>query len=605
MKSCARKRSGFILSLFLCSPAHSIPHPQGSPISVSRETQAYPVDTLQERIAKVRQLSERIDSLKDPFAKVSGLASVGRVACKYDKGFAQEVFLRAYEVTVGAEEDQARLRQALIPVAAQCDAAFAFGLNKKIAEDPGNERSDSSADISSALSLLDLEPQNAAAFAERALRGGSLSEEQRHSLLLFLLKLRQSNAARADTLFLQTLQSLQVVPRVPTMELMHWGNYIFTAKWLLDKGIRDGVTFVRVGTVSVYDLTADRPGVPAHLTRQYLAVALEILSRPPVDAAQRQIDYFALSQFIEKSERFSPDLTPTFVLLRERLEGRLPKAVTQFSSTSALGRSFDEPVGDYLSELERTNDSRRRQTLSFLLASSFWRRKEFGNARKYAQGIDDFKARTNLLELIDWAEIEELADAGKTEIAAQMGGRLSAGLLRSLALAKVAKGWRKFGDEQRASALLYLARKDVERVSNEVRPYLLLALCAVGVEGDATQAIGLLEQTVRAFNELKPAEKPFRPRLITEVLADEDGFTANRWGFTRFIEVSGVRRNFNIRIKDVPNLEFSANLIGEFCAQAERVEAILGELQEEDRRASGWGSLAKCYLERKRREPQP
>ena len=547
-------------------------------------------DERAERLGRVRFLADRIDALKTARARVAGLALLGRSVCKEEMELAREIFQRAQAVILSEKGEVQNPQGLLLPAVAECDPTLALALRQAASEVVS--KLEASADIDSAFRLMQSDPGSASRFAQSAISSATLTSEQRYDLLVFLLRLRQRDSRRADSLFLQVLTNLRLASRTPTLELMLWGNYVFTAKWLKEKGIQDGISLTRVGPASVYDLSADREGVPTELSQEYLAAALDVLSRPMAGQTEQTVDLIVIGQFLEKANRHTPDLSPSFALLRERLLRQLPVEVQSLTSLPVL-TNFDEPVNEWKAQLEGTTDVQEQQALAFKIACSMIRQREFESARSVLRKITRNETRSALTDLLDWEELQTRTAKGDLEGATRIAYQLREPLLNSLGLASVADRMQASGRRNEALALLSESTRKADQVAPELRANLWTALCwfAARVEKEAS-----LEFLKRALQERdKAASHRTEATNGHRMGKDTNPFRETVWGFSRSLELEGARRDFHLRINNIPRFDLSPELIRRLCGSAKEVEQIIAQGEDEDRRAQGWGELGGCY----------
>src|SRR6185369_16392804 len=192
----------------------------------------------------------------------------------------------------------------VIALIARSDAEWAKRLVDSAVKRDGEDqvsKTFSSANIRTALGLLEEDPPVAVQFAERSLKGGVNS-----AFLDFVLTLRKKDEPAANRLFLQALNYFSQQPAVNVEEFHSLGLYLFTAPDVIDPDAR---VLTRVEDMIVPNIAADRPGVPLALTRAYLATAADVLWRMSSDAQQRKYSYALCYMLLPKSRNVAPDLT--------------------------------------------------------------------------------------------------------------------------------------------------------------------------------------------------------------------------------------------------------------------------------------------------------
>jgi hypothetical protein len=576
-------------------------------------------------LGRVRALADRITELHDTSSKVRALISLGNGACKYDKSLAETAFTKANDslAVVAREEEEEKeknkgagvrfsfsmansLRSQLVASAGKCDATFAARVRVPEGTKTATSINDSSPYISAALQTLrDAEkPDEAIKLAEQSLEGQP-PDRTYVDFSTFLLQLRRKDEAAAHRLFLDAVAKLRAQPKPNSYHLMGLGNFLFG---FMDESKNPqfvgGVGFTSVGGVSVISLLYPRLGISPQVTRSFLEASLDMLSRPTTDGMLQKLDYAAAFQLLPHARTFAPDLAPSFDLVLKRLDASVPERMRQGAPNTELSRltsSFGKSEEEYEAELEKTTEPQQRQFLIYQIAYSALQKRNFSKARKFAADLENKDFRAKFLGLIEFEETSKFTDDGRLDEALAKTKLLPAGVERGLMLANIAAAQVKKGETRAALSLLDAAQRETENVPADMLPAYLVGLTSVlaGVDRDA--AVTLLAQAVTAMNERdrveKPTDAPFVVGGGSSPTSAEISLRAAAGGFMLAIRYARGATSRPLNVKGIDAFEMNATLLRRFSAEAERVESILIQLQEEIRLGPALAALAAAYLE--------
>jgi len=593
------------------TPPPAVPAPVATPAPAPTFASE---EAKKEALAQVRLLADQVFELRDAAARVRGLATIGRAACRYDKDFALETFLRAYPIVQrAAEREQFVLRRALIPQIARCDSALAYRLNAPKPEggsaDQPATTSDVNSDLDAARVTLDEDPAQAAQFARRV-ADYALTDQQLQSFIMALMALRQKNAEAADSIFLALLAKVRGELRPEANRVLLLANYLFSGPRFPGTRIEAasvGVMFVSVGGLMTYHVGEAREGMNPQLVRPFLEAALDIFSRPVSDPRLQQFDYLALHQLLPHAQRYAPELAPLFTLRQQALNASVPdrfrdpatyRLLSPGGPTNSL--SLEQRIA-----AEATPAGRDRWRVQPLQAA--WTRDDIAEARKFIAEIEDVDLRDRLNALIAFFDTRKAIEAGRTEEAAEMIRKMPPGPKRAL-LALGLSSATRLSSADEALSWWKMAAKDAEAADPRARASLLLAVTHRGFTLERATAMALLERAVREFNAAyKPADAPAQPRPEqspwaltgprTDPAADRSVVYAYPGGWYEEIQAGDFPSQFFLRVKDVTVWDFTPALLGGVGADAPQAQAIVANLDEETRRSAALASLATAYLE--------
>lgn len=527
----------------------------------------------------VRSLAQKILALQDVKAKTMGAGRIADLIWTQDQPYARELFEKALSLTAasGANGDrkrQASLRRSVIALISRRDAEWAMRLidapsdSEASATDSKNR---SLMNLSTALSLLEDGPDKAMPFAERCLEGGfSLG------LLQFLTELRKTDEAGANQFFLRVLASLSQQPVADIKQLHLAGLYLFTAPNLFGS---DGYIVTRVGDILVPNITIQRPGVPASLTRAYLETAASLLWRSISDSEQRQYSYALAYLLLAKSRSVAPDLAPRIEASMSALAPGVSPSLTEDSAY----RYLDQPA---LSDEERLNNAENKpdqdsRDIAYLdLVTQSWLKKDFKMARAATNRIANQEANRRLTILIDFAEATSSLklDHKRVSEAEAIAEKLPQGIERAILLLTISQTRAKAGESIRAGEAVDSALKASRSVNDARRPFLMLCAASqlAGIHSFATQSV--LSDSIKEFNAF-----------------DDVSLAAIDWNQT--VQVGPLVARFPLDKGEV-DFSFERAFLAIVVADPEGAAARAENLKNEFLRARGFVAVAATLLKK-------
>src|SRR5881394_1842145 len=265
-----------------------------------------------ETLNRIEGIINRILRIEAGAPKTLGIAKVASALWQFDESNGRKYFELALEevdkISSAKPSEKITYRRQIISQVAKRDPKWAKKLLDNLsARSDGsldmNARAES--DILTAKDILNDSPEAAKEFAERG-----LENQVPHGTIDLLLKLRDSDPKLGNELFSRAILILsrQQVPDVPSLNQV--GLYLFTAPNLLP-GF--GFSMTRIGDVSLYNLTRERPGASRELIRIYLSVILQALRSPSANLEQAKITYALGRMMLEETQRGMPDLASQYI----------------------------------------------------------------------------------------------------------------------------------------------------------------------------------------------------------------------------------------------------------------------------------------------------
>ena len=545
----------------------------------AQQTQSQTYQDAKLAVYQVHRLAEKILAIRSVRAKAFEIARLAGLLWKQDEPHARVLFEKALNLTIANGSDpEARALSALhrrvIALIARSDAEWAKRLIdsavKREAEDH-NSKTSSSANIRTALGLLEEDSPVAIQFAERSLKGGV-----HPAFLDFVLTLRKNDEPEANKLFLQALNYVSEQPAVNIKEFHTLGIYLFTAPDLLDS---DYYTITRVENILVPNITAERPGVPKALVQAYLATAADVLWRMTSDAEQRKFSYALCYMLLPKSRNVAPYLTAKFDAVMATLTPEVPTGLTSESAFRYMKPSATT-AEEKLTNAENESDQESRDIAYLDIALQSWRKGDFKTAR-IAQGrISVLEASERLKAIIDfgdgaWSIKQNARDLAKAEA---MANRLPQGIERSILLQAIAKIQGKGPTPNLTEETVDKALKAARSIADGRRPFLLLTAAAQLANVKSAAVHIVMADTIRDFNSF-----------------EDSALTGLDWA--QSVQIGPLKARFPL---DVANFDFSFNEAFRAVAFADPDAAMAraDELRNENLRAQSLVEVGRAFLEK-------
>ncbi len=508
---------GLVVIVVTLSPIVRAQQPQSQPSTVDQKRTAAklfdeqpPTNSLTEPVSsrdaklavyQVHRIAEKILALNSVRAKALEMARLAGMLWKQDEPYARSLFEKALNLTTTNGTDaEARalstLHRRILGVLARSDAEWAKQLIDSAAKhesEAQGSKAFSTANIATALGLLEEDPPVAVQFAERSLKGGVPL-----SFLDFIQNLRKKDEAEANRLFLEALNHLSQQPAVNIREFHSLGLYLFTAPNLIDS---DHYAITLVDQILVPNITINRPGVSNSMVRAYLTTAADVLWRMTSDSEQRKYSYALCYMLLPKSRNAAPDLTPRLDAVMAALTPQVPTGMTKDSAFRYMNLP-PTTTEEKLIDAENKPDQESRDMAYLEIALQAWHKGDFKTCR-IAQGrISESKPSQRLAAIVDfgdgaWTIKQKTADIAKAEA---MANRLPQGIERSILLQAIAKTRGKGTDRYLTEETIDKALKAAHSMSDGRRPFLLLAATALLANLKSAAVHTAMAETIKDFN---------------------------------------------------------------------------------------------------------
>ena len=352
--------------------------------------------------------------------------------------------------------------------------------------------------------------------------------------VIFLVLLREKNAAPADQLFGSLLERTASDPTADAASISILSSYIFTPSVLVT-ATRNGV-FVN----QWHSTPLPPPQLSPALRAKFFSVASQVLLRP---ASPQELEltsaglagtYFTVERLLPLFEQNDPDIA---VALRGRLntlaEGQ--GEVIQKQHRDLINAGFNatdtegEKPDDTLAQIERAASTRERDHL-YAMAASAAVKKDDLKAREFADKIDDSELKKNVRGFVDFILVSKFLEKKDWEKALQLtrAGELSH-LQRAWSFAEITALSKASAPEQ-AMDLIREGIREAERI-------------AVTSSENAQARIAIARRTA----EVEPERKWETVLAAIKAVNNAVGYTGNE----KELSVS-FRSGNNIQMMQVP-----------------------------------------------------
>jgi TonB family protein len=521
-----------------------------------------------------RQVAEKLFVLDNVYAKTTGLSRLASLIWKYDEDYARLLFEKALAATTPqGNGDDARLRmfqRSIISVIAKKDPEWARRLIDAQPTLDANNRN--AANLNTALALIEENPTEATAFAQRA-----LSEQLNPSFLHFLLTMRKADQARADQMFLQALGFLSQQQR-PDIKALHLlGVYLFSAANLLDS---DNYALTRVDNIIVPNISAQRPDMSPALVRAYLTTAGSLLLRAATDAEQQQVTYALGRLLLVKARVAAPDLVSQFEAGMAAVSSSVPGSLTSDSAYKYID-STPPTLTESLANAARNADPEARDISCLDIAAAAWRKADFTTVRKAGAMMQNAEASRSLALLADFGEAASVfknKSATNVITAERTAYKLSPGLERAILLLVIAQHRVKSGNNAKAEEAIDASLRAAAAVSDLRRPYLSMIGAGYLAQLQSSRTPAVTAGTIRDLNSFESAN-----------------FAAVEW--SREVEVGALKANFSLAVAGL-DVNLDAALRAIFLSDLEAGFTRAQELKNEGLRSRALVEFVAAYLEK-------
>jgi len=537
-------------------------------------------------IQVISSLADEARSYKNQSLGVRVQASAADALWKVDRERARTLFTRAWEAAEIVDEEGRRrnqeererflaqrgapgfipappnLRAEVLRLASRHDRALVEGFLAKMEEkqkrdddetkgqktwDP-TEPSDAIAKrLALAQQVLENgETNNALLIAEPAL------DRVTSQGIIFLVLLRQKNAAPADQLFSSLLERTATDATADATSVSILSSYIFTPSVIVT-ATRNGVFVNQWHSTPLPPLQLS----PA-LRAKFFSVASQVLLRPVspeelgLTSAGLAGTSFTVERLLPLFEQNDPDMA---IALRSRLntlaEGRGEVIPKQHRDLINAGFNVNEKQGDdTLAQIERATSTRERDHLYAMAASAAVKKNDL-KAREFADKIDDSELKKNVRGFVDFILVSKFLEKKDWEKALELTrvGELSH-FQRAWSFAEIAALFRPSVLEQ-ATELIREGTREAERI-------------AVTSSESAQARIAIARRTA----EVEPERKWETVLDAIKAINNAVGYTGNE----EELSVSFRSRN-NIQMMQVPAPSISLVALFESLADKDVYQA--------------------------------
>ncbi len=448
-----------------------------------------------------RQAAEKLLALDNVQIKSNGLSRLASLIWKYDEDYARTLFEKALAVSHPENnKSDGRLKfsyRNVISIIATKDPQWAKRLIDASAT--FDEKGQNSANLNTALSLIDSSPGQAVEFAKRALR-----DQVHPGFLDFLMTLRRTDHGRADLMFLQVVAFLGQQSPPDVRGLHSLGVYLFTAAELVDT---DRYQVTLVDDMLVPNINVQRPGVSPAVLRVYLSTAGSLLLRAATDAEQKKYAYTLGRLLLPKAQAATPDLVPQIEAAMAAVSSDVAPSLVNNTAFKYIDMKRRTPEESLANAESKTDDIEREMAFLDIVVSAWWR-SDFKTARKAASMIRDIAASQALNQLIDFAEAATLLKSDPSSVAAveKVAYKLTPGFERALLLLAIAQTRVKSGDIALAEEAIDASLKAASALDDLRRPALSLIAAGQLAELHSSRTPTVTSSTIKDLNSFDKAE---------------------------------------------------------------------------------------------------
>ena len=523
-------------------------------------------------LLRLHSFADAILGFQNRTAKPLALARLADLIWQEEEAYSRKLFKAALDCTSVSADTTVKetailrgLRRSVISLIRRHDAEWAKEL-VKADRDPASERMEDSFAV--AYDALAKDPANAVTFAELSLRDGVFPY-----MSSFLRKLRLRDEAAANALFLKALDSLLQMNQVDGNELLHLGTYVFTSPLIdvNDPGTPPEAVIQRgIGNLLVYDITANRPGVPLPLIRAYLGAAGLILANGRfLDNQQRQTYYVASRLLLAKAEKFAPELIGVFASAMAQLSGAVPAELTDDSTYAKFEPKTGQTLTEKFKEIDKLPLELQRNEKYFFLFHALWSKGDLANARTTAERITDLRVRPKLRALVDFKTAVSLLDETRPSAAEaeKIAADLPTDIERAVLWLAIGASYIKAADKERTLNAINSSLNTARKLKDARQPLLLLSAANQFCSIDPALALMALTETVRAFN--AQASEPTDPAFEEVTVGHVKLYFALRAKGFEF------RMSPNLRAVTLCDLEGTLGAVTDLRSEAIKSEAFV------------------------------
>ena len=389
---------------------------------VAAQTDQSPKIKIDQTIARLSALAGEAQTF-DPPLRSRIQTQVASLLWKFDKVFARDLFLKAWEAAEATDReagekqqdgnssssnttDSREARREVISAAWRRDPALGQELLAKMTKRDEEAQRDNESDNSSSagvqinkLSSAELERLNVAA---QLLRNGEPTEAAKFAgdvlnravipSLRFLSNLREKNADAADELYVSLLTQIAADPAADANTISILSSYIFSPYLY--------VTITGNGSPRIVQNSGDTypANVPARIRSMFLDVAAQVLLRPTLDPAAQRTSYLISIRLLPLFERFNPNLAAQIKTRINEISTSIPPGLKNSEVVSKVRSGITNPdVNENLRDIL----DRAKQ-----LPNGTVRNQLYIRAAILAAGLGDRRA-TQIVEEIDPPDLRD------------------------------------------------------------------------------------------------------------------------------------------------------------------------------------------------------
>ncbi len=506
------------------SPAKREAPPRDAAIKEESNAKARAEQIAGERRAQARSLlvslASDARSFRDQTLRARTLARIAEILWENDAERGRELFRKAWEAAVNADQDTERRRQEdierqrirsgggfaiaaypnvrgdVLRLAARRDRELGEEFLQNLKEDQRRDVNGEDLRLNLARQFLATgDSERAMQFASRELSTINLSTVD------FLSRLREKDPSAADVRFaaLIDVAARNVLSDANTVSLL--SSYLFTPY--------EYITFQEGGmSHSVMGRSVPPSNVPSSLQQAFFQMAANVLLRPSPQQGQPvglEGQYFIIKRLIPQFEQnASPELTQAVRARFDALGATVRESVRQRPDPTLRTSSESERAGReqaLLDKIEHARTSPERDRLYFQLATLAAEKNDL-RARDFVSKIEESEFRKQAQGYIDVTLATNSIRGKKTEIALELAhkGELTH-IQRVWLLTQLAKLLVKT-DPDRSLSLLETAVPEARRIggSDPDRPRALLAIANALKLIEPSRARDALFDAVKAAN---------------------------------------------------------------------------------------------------------
>lgn len=502
-----------LLALLVCASFLAV-HAQQQPAVKSPESggddprlKVNGPESKRQNIVRVKAFAERIIAYNDIGIRTLTLSRLADLLWIHEEPYARELFVRALDFSSSKDDvtlknskltvrGLARIHRQVIGYIAKRDPTWAKRLIDS--ENAGSEKtaySQSQQNVETAYDLaLSDQASTSSEFAERSLRGGVSPW-----IVGVLIELRRSDEKLANSLFLKVVDQVAAEPSLDPDTLLYLGTYIFTSP-RVDPENHTAVAQISVGGVLIYDITADRPGVPPLLIQRYLGAASRVICRPDIRRDQVTLYYVTAYLLLAKAQRFAPDLVPVINGAMQTLATGVSPELRDGKAYKGLQPEASAGLDEQLKEIEKIAGQDLRDERYLGLAGTLWHKKDYSAASLVTARISDQELKGQLDSLIGFGEATLAIRQQDLNAAAKIAAKMPQTIERAILWLAIGHSHAKAKRPETAVDNLNSAIRDARKLEDGRRAFLILSAASEMVNLDSNIATGLIEEAIKIFN---------------------------------------------------------------------------------------------------------